>query len=181
MPDILDRYQDLRTRRFVKNEEQFQTWLPAWRTRRRRRALVVTLGASFAAMTLISAFCLVDMLAALLWLPVTAGFLLAWTTLQVVSGRQSDAPRDALDERELRQRDSARSIGLTVTQLLVMAPAVALLIAGASDGAITFPAYPAALFLLTALLIGGCTPAMILAWNRTDPEPDHYLSETEQP
>lgn len=180
MPDAIDQYQAFRTRRFLKNEAQLRNWLPAWRTQRRRRVLVLTLCAVFACMLAAAAICLVNMLGALLWLPVTVVFLLTWTTLQVISHRQSDAPRDALDERELRQRDSARSIGLTVTQFLVAIPTFVLLIAGSSDGAFTFPAYPAALFILTALMIGGCAPAMILAWNHTDPEPDHYLTEADQ-
>ncbi len=178
MPDILDRYQDFRTQRFLKNEEQFQSWLPAWRTRSRRRALVVTLCVTFACMIVIAAICLVNMIGAVLWLPATAVFLVSWTMLQVVSGRQGDAPRDTLDERELKQRDSARSIGLTVTQGLAFLPAMGLIIAGSSGGAITFPVYAAGLFALTALLIGACTPAMILAWNHRDPEPDDYLKET---
>ncbi len=177
MPDILDRYQDFRTRRFLKNEEQFQNWLPTWRTRKRRRALVATLGVTFAIMVAVAGVCLVDIRGALLWLPATVVFLVTWTTLQVVSGRHSDAPRDALDEWELRQRDSARSIGLTVTQCLVLLPAMGLIIAGASGGAISFPAYAAGLFVTTAMLIGACTPALILAWNRRDPEPDNYLTE----
>ncbi|WP_024793426.1 hypothetical protein [Tomitella biformata] len=177
MPDVIDRYQDFRTRRFLRNEEKFQHWLPGWRIQKRRRALVVTLCATFACMIVVAAICLVNMLGAVLWLPVVVVFLPVWTTLQVVSGRQSDAPRDALDERELRQRDSARSIGLTVTQCLAMVPAFALIVAGSSDGAITFPTYSAGMFVLTALIIGACTPAMILAWTRTDPEPDDYLTE----
>ena len=181
MRDVIDRYQDFRTRRFLKNEEQFQNWLPSWRRQKYRRALVVTLGVTFACMVAVAGICLVNIIGAVLWLPATAVFLMTWTTLQVVSGRQSDAPRDALDERELRQRDSARSIGLTVTQSLVFLPAMGLIVAGSSDGAITFPAYSAGLFVLTALLIGACTPALILAWNRRDPQPDTYLTEAAQP
>ena len=180
MPDVIDRYQAFRTRRFQQNEEKFQHWLPAWRTRKHRRALVLTLGAVLLSMVVVSAICLKSMMGALLWLPATVAFLVTWTTLQVVSGRQSDAPRDALDERELRQRDSARSIGLTVTQFLVFLPAMGLIVAGSSDGAITFPTYAAGLFVLSALMIGACTPAMILAWTQTDPEPDDYLIEAEK-
>ena len=51
-------------------------------------------------------------------------FFPLWTMLQIVSGRQGDAPRDALDEWEIQQRNSARSIGLTVTQLLTLVPAL---------------------------------------------------------
>ncbi|WP_267469842.1 hypothetical protein [Nocardia amamiensis] len=33
-------------------------------------------------------------------------------------------------------------------------------------------AYAGGVMLLTALLVGGCTPAMILAWTRPDAEPE---------
>jgi hypothetical protein len=93
--------------------------------------------------------------------------------LQVVSGRQGDAPSATLDEFEMQQRNSARSIGLTVTQNLMMVP-ICYLIFGAvlTEGTDTNMAYAGGLMALTTLLIGGCTPAMILGWSRPDPEPE---------
>ena len=45
--------------------------------------------------------------------------------MQIVAGRRGDAPRGALDEFEIAQRNSARSIGLTITAQVGSPDAVA--------------------------------------------------------
>ncbi|BCI55062.1 hypothetical protein NIIDNTM18_43400 [Mycolicibacterium litorale] len=171
-PTLIDRYQAYRTRRFLKTERAYADLLPGWRTRRRRRALVIVLAATFAFMFAVSVMCAfgVDW-APLLWLPACLVFFPAWSVLQIVSGRQGDAPQAALDEYEVQQRNSARSIGLTVTQYLMLVP-IFYLIFGATltDGTDTDMAYAGGSMALTVLLVGGCLPAMILGWIRPDPE-----------
>lgn len=170
---IIERYQAYRARRFLHREDQWRNWLPSWRTRRRRRILVVGLAATFVLMIAVGVVCHFTMeIGPLLWVPATLLFLVLWTILQIVSSRRGDAPRDVLDEWELQRRDSARSIGLTVTQTVTMIPIAYLVVAG-SVGA-EAPNYPYAggLLVLVAILIGGCTPAMILGWSTPDPEPD---------
>ncbi|QNG17713.1 hypothetical protein G4H71_05830 [Rhodococcus triatomae] len=170
---LLGRYQQHRTRQFLKQEDQFRTWLPGWRTQARRRVLVVVLAATFAFVFAVGVVCLFDMIVGpLLWLVAVAIFLPTWTILQIVSGRQSDAPRDALDEWEIQQRNSARSIGLTVTQVLTIFPAIFLVASAAFESSGRASTYAGGLWVLTTLIIGGCTPAMILAWTRPDPEPE---------
>ncbi|WP_430331154.1 hypothetical protein [Rhodococcus sp. ACT016] len=176
-PGLLERYQDFRTRRFLHHEELYRHWLPGWRTQRRRRILVVALVVILVCMVAVGAVCLTNMrIGPLLWLPVCAAFLVTWTSLQIVSGRQCDAPRDALDEWEVQQRDSARSIGLTVTQTLTFVPAVFLILAAALELDIDRPnlVYSGGLFVLTTLVIGACVPAMVLAWTRPDPDTDDH-------
>jgi hypothetical protein len=88
-----------------------------------------------------------------------------------VSGRQGDAPEAALDEYEVQQRNSARSIGLTITQYLMLVPIGYLLVASIylqdTDADV---AYTGALMSLAVLVFGGCAPAMILGWTRPDPD-----------
>ncbi|MBF6068615.1 hypothetical protein IU443_11880 [Nocardia farcinica] len=171
--NLLENYQAYRTRRFLQNEAITGRWLPGWRTRTRRRALVIALAVEFAALIAIGAICLASMtIGPLLWLVACVLFLPTWTILQVVSSRQSDAPRDALDEREIAERDSARSIGLTITQTLAMLPAFVLIVASSLNETNPGFGYACGLWIVTALLIGGCSPAMILAWNRPDPDPE---------
>ncbi|NLE81560.1 MAG: hypothetical protein GX610_18655 [Rhodococcus sp.] len=170
---VLERYQEYRAERFLHRENQYRNWLPNWRTQRRRRILVVALAASFTFMLAVGVVSHFSMtVGPMLWLPAIFICLPIWTILQIVSGRRGDAPRDVLDEWELQQRDSARSIGLTITQTITLVPIFYLLLAG-SFGA-EAPNYPYAggLLVLTTILIGGCTPAMILAWTTPDPEPD---------
>ncbi|MGE2833764.1 hypothetical protein [Mycobacterium sp. SMC-4] len=170
--NIIDRYQQRRTERFLKSEQAYANWLPSWRTQRRRRILVVGIALSFAVMAVVSVVCAFGYReAALIWLPATIVFFPLWLMLQIVSGRQGDAPLATLDEFELAQRNNARSIGLTVTQNLMLLP-IFYLIFGAvitdfDDGNI---AYAGGLMAITVLLIGGCLPAMILGWTRPDPD-----------
>lgn len=173
-PSIIDRYQDYRTRRFLKHERTYAHALPGWRSRHRRRMLVVGLAVTFAFMAVVGVMCAFGIWwAPLLWLPACAVFFPLWIVLQMVSGRRSDAPEAALDEFEIAQRNSARSIGLTVTQNLMLLP-IGYLIFGAviTEGTDTNMAYAGGLMALTVLLIGGCTPAMILGWTRADPDPE---------
>lgn len=181
-PTLAERYQAHRTRRFLRREALTRGMLPRWRTQRRRRALVLVLSAIVTAMITVGIGCLVDMWWALAWIPVTVAFLLTWSCLQVVAGEQGDAPRDALDERELAERDSARSIGLTVTQVLTFLPAIFLIVLGSSGISSVNVVYAGGLFVLTALIAGACCPTMILAWNHPDPDPDDHphINSTEE-
>ena len=167
----ITRYQDYRTRRFLANEERWSTWLPKWRTQSRRRMLVVALGIVYVFMLVVGVLCHFDVpRAPLLWLPACLLFFPLWIAVQVVSGRRGDAPASTLDEWEIEQRNDARSIGFTVTQNLVLAAAcytVFTAVVAGSDGNFAWH-YASGLFTLVALLVGGSTPAMILAWTRPD-------------
>ncbi|MGE0220202.1 hypothetical protein [Mycolicibacterium sp.] len=174
MPDatLIDRYQTYRAKRFLKHERAYANSLPSWRTQRRRRLLVIGLAVTFAFMFGVSVLCAFGIgRAPLLWLPACALFFPMWLMLQIVSGRQGDAPHATLDEYELAQRNSARSIGLTVTQYLMLVPVGYLIIASVNTvNPEVDIAYAGGLMALSVLLIGGCTPAMILGWTRPDPE-----------
>ncbi len=174
---IIDRYQDYRVRAFLEHQRRVSTWLPGWRTRRRRRILVSALALTFVAMFAVGVWCHFDMKAALAWLPAMLLFVPLWSAVQIVSGRRADAPADTLDEYEIAQRNAARSIGFTVTHSLVLIP-IAYLIIGSviTDGKHESMAYAGGLMALTTLLAGAAVPACVLAWTRPDdPEPD--LSE----
>ncbi|HEX9831475.1 MAG TPA: hypothetical protein VGA66_00055 [Mycobacterium sp.] len=171
-PTLIDRYQNFRTRRFLKHERTYAHALPRWRTQRRRRALVVALAVTFAFMAVVSVMCAFGIRwAPLLWLPACVLFYPVWIVLQIVSGRQGDAPQAALDEYEVQQRNSARSIGLTITQYLMLLPIFYLIVGSVITGGTDVDmAYAGGLMATTVLVIGGCAPAMILGWIRPNPE-----------
>ena len=122
-PTLIDRYHNNRTRRFLKHERTYANALPGWRTQRRRRVLVLGLSFTFAFMFAVSLLCAFGIRwAPLLWLPACLLFFQLWIVLQIVSSRRGDAPQAALDEYEVQQRNTARSIGLTVTQNLMLIP-----------------------------------------------------------
>ena len=123
-PTLIDRYQNYRTRRFLKHERTYANSLPGWRTQqpaprpgdrlgchvrvhvRGKRAVRVRDSSGRRC----------------------CGCRRAWSSSRCgsccrsCSGRQGDAPQAALDEYEVQQRNTARSIGLTVTQNLMLIP-----------------------------------------------------------
>ncbi|MCA0156580.1 hypothetical protein LB823_10240 [Tsukamurella sp. M9C] len=168
---MITRYQERRARKFREDEERFSTLLPSWRTRPRRRMLVAALLVDYLFMFVVAVLCHFDVPnAPLLWLPACLLLFPIWITVQIVSGRQGDAPAAALDEWEVEQRNEARSIGFSVTSglvLLAVAYTVITSVVAQPDGNTAWH-YASGLFTLVALLIGMTTPAMILAWTRPD-------------
>lgn len=170
---LLERYENYRTRKFLRNEELTAGWLPGWRNQNRRRLLARAVIALLTAMFAISVASYFTMTVAIAWIPVTLAFLPTWTCLQIVSSRQSDAPRHALDEREIAERNSARSIGLSIAQTLLLIPIFALLFGAALDWVDHRSlAYSAGGFALASILFSGCLPAVLLAWTRPDDDPE---------
>ncbi|NLU82462.1 hypothetical protein [Rhodococcus sp. HNM0569] len=171
--NLITRYQQFRTRRFLKNHERTRNMLPSWRTRGRRRLLTGVVAVSIALFALCGVLVVAaDRMWALPLLPITAVFFAAWTALQIVSSRQGDAPRDALDEWEIARRNSARSVGLTVTQVVGMIPTAILIYASSTADVDRDLAYACGVWFVAALLAGGCLPAMLLAWSEPDSEPE---------
>ncbi len=174
---LYDRLQHRRTERYLKRAWRHRHRFPRWRSRARRRVLVLVLGALMTALIGASLWTYTDAPAAYtLVLVLILGFLALWTMLQIVSAR-GDAPRDALDEYELALRDRARSVGLTVTQCAAFVPAVALMVLGQADSLPTRLAYTGGLLVIVALVIGSVTPTVILAWTRPDPDVDPDLED----
>jgi hypothetical protein len=175
---ILDRYQKYRTRRFLKHEQTWFRALPRWRSQFRRRMLVVGLCLTFAFMFGVSVLCAFGIAWDwLFWLSACVLFIPLLSCLQIVTGGQADAPSAALDESALQQRNNARSIGLTVTQGLMLIPILYLcvvrpVITGITGGSDTDLADVGGWMVYILLLISLCSPAMVLGWTRPDPDPE---------
>ncbi|NUP25205.1 MAG: hypothetical protein HOQ44_00660 [Nocardia sp.] len=172
---LLQRYEAYRVRRWLVREKQIAGMLPGWRTTRRRRALVITVIASLVLVFAAGVLCAFG----LEWAALPGGaaaliFLPSWIMVRIVADSQDNAPADTLDELEFAQRETARSLGLTVTQVLSVFPMMYLVWSGAlfpeADAFRT--AYAGGVMILATLLAGGCTPAMVLAWTRPDPDPE---------
>ncbi|TLF82558.1 hypothetical protein [Nocardia cyriacigeorgica] len=172
---LLDRYQEYRVRRWLVQEERTAGMLPGWRTQRRRRMLVVVVTATLIVLAVAGLLCAFGLTwAALLTLPAAVVFMISWVMLRIASNRQDHAPEEVLDELEIAERNKAHSAGLSLTQMLTLPPLMFLIFSGAivpeADAFRT--AYAGGVMMLAALLAGGCAPAMILGWNRPDPEPE---------
>ncbi|MEV6274626.1 hypothetical protein [Nocardia sp. NPDC051832] len=172
---LLDRYQDYRLRRWLVQEERLSGMFPRWRTRRRRRALVLTVAVAITVMFIAGVLCAFNLReAALAMLPAALIFIPAWGLLRIVSQVQDSAPAATLDELEIAQRNTARSIGLSITQFLALPPVLYLIFVSSlfPDTSIFQSAYAGGVMVLATLLAGGCAPGMILGWNRLDPDPE---------
>ncbi len=172
---LLDRYQSYRLRRWEAQGRRTADLLPSWRTRERRRFLVVVVAAALGTLFLTGLLCAFDLRwAPVVWAPAALVFVPAWGILRVGAGRLDNAPSQALDEMQIEQRDAARSIGLAITQSFTVIPVFYLILSGAffPDTNAFHTAYAGGTMTLAALLAGGCTPGMILAWTRPDPDPE---------
>ncbi|MEV6361877.1 hypothetical protein [Nocardia asteroides] len=172
---LIDRYQNYRVRRWLVQEQRTAGMLTGWRTRQRRRLLVVGVVIALTGIAVAGILGALDLGAA----PAVAFvallvFLPSWTMLRIASGGQDHAPDPVLDELEIAERNKARSAGLALTQSLTMPPLAYLIFASAIAPEATAyrTAYAGGLMMLAALLAGGCAPAMILAWTRPDPDPE---------
>ncbi|GGL21206.1 hypothetical protein [Nocardia jinanensis] len=174
--NLLERYEAYRIRRWLVREKQIAGMLPGWRTTRRRRALVITVVAALTLIFVAGVLCAFG----LEWAALLGGagaliFLPSWVMVRIVADSQDNAPAETLDELELARRETARSLGLTITQVLSVFPMMYLVWSGAlfpeTDAFRT--AYAGGVMILATLLAGGCAPAMILAWTRSDPEPEN--------
>jgi hypothetical protein len=177
---ILDRYQNYRIRRYLKAEAKYAQSLPSWRSQARRRILVGILVAAILMLVASSIFAFFGPdWAPLTWVPGALVMTASWSAIQMVSGRRSDAPADALDEWDLQRRNSARSIGFAVTQAFVMIPAF-VLIWGTSFTDDPRLALGGGFLILSGLIAGICTPGIILAWTNPDPDPEDLVIRTEE-
>jgi hypothetical protein len=106
---------------------------------------------------------------------VTYSFVLATFAggrLQIVTDRQADAPAELLDEFELAQRDSARSLGLQVLQFGVAVPLFFVFYPQFVEGDISRSlTYGGWILMLAVFTLGMTLPTMILGWALPDPEP----------
>ncbi|MEV6774463.1 hypothetical protein AB0N05_38080 [Nocardia sp. NPDC051030] len=172
---LLDRYQEYRVRRWLVHETRMAGMLPGWRTRHRRRVLVILTAVAIFGVFATGVLCAFDLRwGPLVILPFLAVFFPAWIMLRIASQSQDNAPEQTLDEWQIAQRNTARSIGLTITQTLTLVPVFYLIYGAvlAPEASAFRTAYAGGVMALATLLAGGCAPAMILGWNQPDPEPE---------
>ncbi|MEO6880927.1 MAG: hypothetical protein ABI181_08260 [Mycobacteriaceae bacterium] len=152
--------------------------LPGWRNRARRRAVVRVSVAALALMLVGVGLAATGLdhrgtaiAFAVAWLGGTVGVVAGWFVLRVLTSNVADLPADFLDEREALQRASARSVALTFILWAALVPTF-LLVFGSQLGEASAVAYPAGLLLATVIIAGGFLPAMLLAWDAPDPDPE---------
>lgn len=151
--------------------------LPGWRTRRRRRLVVQVTAAGLVLMLVGTGLSTTGLstttavLFAVTWVGGTLVALGGWFVLRVLTSNVADLPTAMLDEREADQRAAVRSVALQVTLWAALVPML-LLIHGSSVDEPSRLGYQAGLLLAVTILLGGFTPAALLAWDAPDPDPE---------
>ena len=172
-PALWRRYDEWRGARHIRFAEKHANTLPGWRNRRTARRLVL-----LQVLALISIF--VGAVVAFFssgWttIPLFLGVVLTFVAqylLRVVTGSIGDAPVTALDEFQLAQRNSARSIAFFVLFSVMFIPYFVLVILGMRDSVDGQYVYGTAILLLALLLMAVCLPSMMIAWWMDDPDPE---------
>lgn len=155
--------------------ERTATRLPGWRTRVRRHLVVraTVVGLLLMLVGAVVSFVGVHRAPWLFLATWVGGTLLAlggWFVLRVLTSNVAELPVGMLDEREADQRNAARTVGFGVTLWTALVPLALLLVGTSADEPSTL-GFPAALLLTLAILLGGLTPTLLLAWSAPDPDP----------
>ncbi|MGZ8178782.1 hypothetical protein ACXVUM_12715 [Williamsia sp. SKLECPSW1] len=175
-PAFWVRYEAWRVRHYEKAQAKNAHRLPGMRNRRGARILVGGVLTSLA--LLVVATVLSFFTAAWFFIPYILGLfgILGFLKLLgIVTGNIAEAPVASLDELQLAKRNSARSIGYMAVFSLMFVPYIVLILVGsARDSVSGQTVYGFGVLLITMLLIGTCSPTMLLAWWTEDPDPEDF-------
>lgn len=181
-PALWRRYEQWRGQRHQEFNAKNSHRLTSWRTRRTFRRLVVA-QVFFATVLLISSI-IAFFTSGWFLLPFMIGLLGIITTLyllRIVTGSIADTPVTALDEIQVAQRNSARSIGFTVLYCLMFIPYAVLIVLSFRDEVPGQAVYGSAILLITLVLSAICVPTMLTAWWMADPDPEDLEALSSDP
>ncbi|WP_299575077.1 hypothetical protein [uncultured Williamsia sp.] len=175
-PAFWVRYEAWRVRYYEKTQAKNAHRLVGMRNRRGARILAA--GVLFSLVLLLIASAMSFVLQPWFFLPFVlglAGVLTFLKLLGIVTGNIAEAPVASLDELQLAKRNSARSIGYLAVFSLMFIPYLVLIFVGsAADSVSGDTVYGFGILLITFLLIGTCTPTLLLAWWTEDPDPEDF-------
>ncbi|ROZ89346.1 hypothetical protein [Gordonia sp. OPL2] len=181
------RYDNWRAERHLQFDEKHARRLRSWRNRRGARRLVrvqiVSLAVALigAGMAFGTPWFVVPFIVGL------AGSIATQYALRVVTGSVADTPVPALDEIQLAQRNSARSIGFFALYTLMFIPYVILMILGSRDSVDGDLVYGTGVLQITLVVVAVVLPTMLTAWWMNDPDPEDLIAaetpfpETDRP
>ncbi len=146
-------------------------WLPAWRTRSRRRGL--------AALWTVGPLSLIAMTLSLEWgnpvlpwiyVPILCSWFPLWMLLRVLTAATAESSTALLDERERQLRDR---LGRTAFQVLIACDFLIVLYLSQDDaGSLT--ASKASVLLVCSILLASAVPTALLAWRMPDDDPEDF-------
>lgn len=170
------RYEEWRVRQYEKTQAKNAHRLAGMRNRRGARILACGVLVSLVLLVIASAMSFVShvwfFIPFILGLAGVFGFL---KLLGIVTGNIAEAPVASLDELQLAKRNSARSIGYLAVFSLMFIPYLALIFVGSSVESVSgHTVYGFGVLLITLMLVGTCSPTLLLAWWTEDPDPEDF-------
>ena len=170
------RYEEWRVRQYEKTQAKNAHRLAGMRSRRGARILACGVLVSLVLLVIASAMSFVShvwfFIPFILGLAGVFGFL---KLLGIVTGNIAEAPVASLDELQLAKRNSARSIGYLAVFSLMFIPYLALIFVGSSVESVSgHTVYGFGVLLITLMLVGTCSPTLLLAWWTEDPDPEDF-------
>jgi hypothetical protein len=181
-PALWRRYEEWRGRRHQEFNDKNAHRLTSWRTRRTYRRLVLV--QAFFAILLILSSILAFFDTGIFLVPFLIGLVGIMTTLylmRIVTGSIADTPVTALDEIQVAQRNSARSIGFTVLYCLMFIPYAVLVVLSFDEQVSGQAVYGSAILLITLVLSAISVPTMLTAWWMADPDPEDLEALSSNP
>ncbi|MGU3292583.1 hypothetical protein [Williamsia sp. M5A3_1d] len=174
-PALWRRYEDWRLARYERSCAKNAHRWPTLRNRRSFRRLVIALAG---AETILLASAVVAIFSYWFFAPFVisiVALMLILGVLRTVTGSIIDAPVGALDEIQLAQRNSARSIGYFAVFSLSFIPYFVLIFMGSAMDLIKGQnVYGIGVLLIALMVIGVSTPTMLTAWWMADPDPEDF-------
>lgn len=175
-PQVWRRYENWRAVRYERSIGKYAGRYPNMRNRRAFRRLTLTLGAFLVTLVVAGVYAMFTQL--WFWIPFVIGLIgtvSTLTILRIVTGSVADAPVSALDEIQLAQRNSARSIGYIVLFSLMFIPYLLLIFLGSAMDLVSGQnVYGIGVLLISLVLVGSSTPTILVSWWQADPDPDDF-------
>lgn len=174
-PALWRRYDDWRGERHRNFVRRNARRMPQWRTRRGYRTvvclqlacIVVLLAGAITAFVSKSWFLLPFILG-------VGGIIICQRILRIITGSIGDAPVTALDEIQLAQRNSARSIAFFALFSLMFIPYLLLIALSLRDTVSGNAVYGVAVVTISLMLVAGVLPSMLTAWWMADADPEDF-------
>ena len=146
--------------------------LPGWRTRKRRRTLVLVVAAADAGLIVAAGVFKTTppWVFFLLWLGAFAAGSTGFALLRILTGRISGGFSRLLDEREREWRHRITFVGYQVlVALMIVAMLYAMAVADLPGGG-----WRGATMLSALLVTGSTIPSIVLGWSLPDDDPEDF-------
>lgn len=178
-PELWRRYDEWRGQRHVRFNQRHAGKLMSWRNRRAARRIVL---AETVVLVVLLASAVVAFFTYAFFIPFIIAIVGAFVVqylLRIVTGSIAETPVTALDEIQLAQRNSARSVGFIALFSLMFIPYIILIVLGTREQVHGQLVYGTGILLISLVLTGALVPTMLTAWWSDDADPEDFATYEE--